>query len=157
MSVLSELAMERDSGEAEFKERAFDDAKQQAEADVAPAALALLNGEDKETETENEHEECEAKRKDEWEAKQAKKEAEIQRALDEAAAMSNDDVTKASVSRLGIQSERLTRRNMKMLVTEYIQTKCLDDPDFARLAIHPRKSMINCFKYINSHAFDYIK
>ncbi len=45
---------------------------------------------------------------------------------------------------------------MKLCVMEWIQTKCLDDPKFARFTMHPRKTMINCFHYINRKARDYI-
>lgn len=62
-----------------------------------------------------------------------------------------------SVKRLGDMTERLTRRNMKICVTESIQTLCYEDLGFARLVMHPRKSMINCFKYINRKALDYLK
>ncbi|MCL2772668.1 MAG: PcfK-like family protein [Oscillospiraceae bacterium] len=104
-----------------------------------------------------EHEAAEAKRKVEWEAQQAGKKAAVEKALQELLAMSDDDVANKSVKRTGDDLERLTRRNMKMCVTEYIQTLCLDKPVFARLVCHPRKSMINCFKYINEKAKEYVK
>ena len=53
--------------------------------------------------------------------------------------------------------ERLTRRNMKDMVSEYVQTECLSDPALARNAMSPKKSMINCVKYINNKAREYIK
>jgi hypothetical protein len=156
---------------------AFDDeARQQAEADTAAAALTMLNGctdesdgddgdttePDKEPEhaadqKKAEHEAAETKRKAEWEAKRAAKKAKIAKALDELLSMSDDDVMGESVKRTGADLERLTRRNMKMCVTEHIQTLCLDDPVFARLVCHPRKNMINCFKYINKKAEEYVK
>ena len=46
---------------------------------------------------------------------------------------------------------------MKECVAEYIQTMCIEDPVFARKAMHPRKSMIRCFQYINRKAWDYIQ
>ena len=42
-------------------------------------------------------------------------------------------------------------------VAEFIQTKCLEDIAFARLTMHPRKSMIHCFQYISRKAWDYIQ
>lgn len=158
-----------------------DDAEQQAEADTAAAALSLLNdgetspegddGDEDDDESETaaapkedtadkkkaEHEAAEAKRKAEWEAKQAEKKAAAEKALQELFAMSDDDVMGSSVKRTGADLERLTRRNMKMCVTEVIQTICLDDPAFARLVCHPSKSLINCFKYINKKAEDFVK
>ena len=73
-----------------------------------------------------EHEQAEAKRKAEWEAKQRAKEEAEQAAWENAVAMSDDEVMAASMKRVGDDSERLTRRNMKQCVTEYIQTLCLE-------------------------------
>ena len=71
--------------------------------------------------------------------------------------MSDDEVMAASMKRVGDDSERLTRRNMKQCVTEYIQTLCLEDVAFARNVMHPRKNMVNCFRYINRRAFEFAK
>lgn len=46
---------------------------------------------------------------------------------------------------------------MKESVAEFIQTKCIDDLGFARLTMHPRKSMIHCFQYISRKAWDYVQ
>lgn len=103
------------------------------------------------------HEEAEAKRKAEFDAKQAAKKAAEQEQLTKLAAMSDDEVLAASMKRIGTETERLTRRNMKDCVAEYIQTKCLEDPAFARLTMHPGKSMIHCFWYINRQAREFVK
>lgn len=103
------------------------------------------------------HEEAEAKRKEEWEARQARRKAEEEKKLAELAAMSDDEVTMAAMNRVGADAEKLTRRNMKECVTEHIQTLCLADPAFARLAQHPRKSMIHCFWYINRKAKEFVE
>ncbi len=157
----------KETASAGTQETFEDDAKQQAEADTAQAALSLLTQSDTPPESEaseasedqkrKEHEVQEEKRKAEWEAKQAAKKESEQKAMQEVLAMTDDAVMDASVKRLGLDAERLTRRNMKMCVTEYVQTLCLDNPEFARKALHPRKSMMNCFKYINRHAHDYLK
>jgi len=84
-----------------------------------------------------EHETAEAKRKAEWEAKQAEKKRALQEQMDHLAAMSDDEVVSASMQRVSKDVEKLTRRNMKECVSEYIQTLCLDDPAFARLTMHP--------------------
>lgn len=103
------------------------------------------------------HEEAEAKRKAEWEAKQrAKKDAERVQ-LEHIASMSDQEVMTTSMQRIGADTERLTRRNMKECVSEYIQTLCLSDPAFARRAMHPRKSMIHCIWYINRKAQEYVE
>lgn len=103
------------------------------------------------------HEAAEAQRKADWEAKQQQKKAALQAELDRLAAMSDDEVMLASMKRVSIDTERLTRRNMKDCVSEYIQTKCLEDPAFARRVGHPRKSMIHCIWYINRKAREYIE
>ena len=63
----------------------------------------------------------------------------------------------ASMKRVGDDAERLTRRNMKQCVTEHIQTKCLSEPAFARQVMHPRKTMIRCFRYITRKAQEFAK
>lgn len=103
------------------------------------------------------HEEAEAKRKAEWEARQARKKADEEKKLAELAAMSDEEVTMAAMNKVGADAEKLTRRNMKECVTEHIQTLCLSDPAFARLAQHPRKSMIHCFWYINRKAREFVE
>lgn len=140
-----------------------DDAKQQAEAVAAQAALAQLTKENSTSETDDEdekrkaHEESEAKRKAEWEARQKEKEEKELFEWENAVALDDDALAAASMKRIGDDAERLTRRNMKQCVTEYIQTLCLEDLNFARQVLHPRKNMIRCFRYINRKARDYIK
>jgi hypothetical protein len=103
------------------------------------------------------HEEAEAKRKAEFDAKQkAKKEAAAQ-AVAALAAMSDAEVIGASVKRTGADLELITRRNMKTSVTQYVQALCKCDPALARLTMHPRKSMLHCFRYIGRKAQEYLK
>ena len=104
-----------------------------------------------------EHEASEAKRKAEFDARQAAKKAAIQEKLDRLAAMSDDEVMVASMRQVSADTEKVTRRNMKDCVSEHIQTLCLDDPAFARKVMHPKKSMIRCFQYINQKAWEYIQ
>lgn len=150
-----------------------DEEKQAAEAETAQAALAFLkqqeDGADAETDATKKaaaptvsaeemkrlHEEQEAQRKAEWEARKADKEEAELMAWETAVAVSDDELASASLKRVGADSERVTRRNMKVCVTEHIQTKCLEDMDFARMVMHPRKNMINCFKYITRQARAY--
>ena len=102
------------------------------------------------------HEEAEAKRKAEFEAKQqAKKEADAQ-AIAELDAMSDAEAIGASVKRTGADLERITRRNMKTSVTQYVQALCKCDPALARMTMHPRKSMLHCFRYIGRKAKEYL-
>lgn len=147
-----------------------DEREQQAEAEAAPAELKKLMAEDppegsgqpapagqNEDEKRKAHEAAEAKRKAEWEAKQGvKKEAEkLQMAR--VNAMGDDEVMMASMKRVSEDTERLTRRNMKECVSEFVQTKCLEDPAFARMVMHPKKSMVHCLWYINRKAREYIE
>ena len=104
-----------------------------------------------------EHEAAEARRKAEWEARQqAKKDAEKAQ-LARLSSLSDEEVTAQAMKRVGVDTERLTRRNMKECVSEYIQTLCLEDPDFSRLTMHPRKTMIHCFFYINRKAREFVE
>ena len=99
------------------------------------------------------HEAAEAKRKAEWDAKQAEKRRAEQAALERLDAMGPAELLKAAAKRVSADTEKLTRRNMKESVAEFIQTKCIDDLGFARLTMHPRKSMIHCFQYISRKAW----
>lgn len=103
------------------------------------------------------HEQKEAKRKAEWEERQRLRKEKEQLDWEKAVSMDDDALIAASVKRLGDATERLTRRNMKLCVTEYVQTLCYEDMSFAKLAMHPRKSMVNCFHYINHKAREYLE
>ncbi len=103
------------------------------------------------------HEEAEAKRKAEWEEKQAAKKQAREEALKAIKDMSDAEVTFASTERVRKDVERLTRRNMKECVSEHLQNLCRKDPVFAQQILLPQKSMINCFRYINRMAKEYIR
>ena len=109
------------------------------------------------TERRKAHEEAEAKRKAEWEAKQAAKKQAEDAALQKLNDMSDEDAIAVAVKRISTETERLTRRNMKECVAEHIQELCRKDTAFARKTMHPRKSMVKCFKYITRMARDYVK
>ncbi len=101
------------------------------------------------------HEEAEAKRKAEFDAKQAaKKQAEAE-ALHRLEAMSDEEATAAAKKRVAEDTELLTRRNMKDCVAHFIAARCEAHPAFARLALQPGKSMVNCFRYINRKAREF--
>ena len=59
------------------------------------------------------HEEAETKRKAEWEAKQLAKKQEREAALEKIKSMSDADIVSASTERVRVDTEKLTRRNMK--------------------------------------------
>lgn len=145
--------MDDDVDSSEDEDVSDDEADSDAESEKA-SAPEVKTPEQKKAE----HEAAEAARKAEWEAKQAVKKAAVEKAIQELLSMSDDDVINASVKRTGDDLEKLTRRNMKMCVTEHIQMKCYEDPAvFGRLVCHPRKSMINCFKYIAKKAEEFVK
>jgi len=102
------------------------------------------------------HEAAEAKRKAEWDARQQAKKQKEAEAIQKLQNMSDADIIAASTQRISLDVERITRRNMKECVSEHIQDLCRKDPAFARLTMHPKKSMINCFRYINRKAKDFI-
>lgn len=180
MGVFSEMDIERKADRnqiaqpvstdneilAKVQER--DDARQQAEAEAAQAVLEQLtqaeskadikkSAEESEAQKRKAHEEAEATRKAEWEARKKAREEEELFAWESAVALEDDALVAASMKRLGDDAERLTRRNMKQCVTEYVQTLCLEDLDFARQAMHPRKTMIRCFRYINRQARAFVE
>lgn len=154
------------------KAEELDDARQAAEAEAAKATLAKLTEdsepsdeapaeeappeEDTEEQKRKEHEAAEAKRKAEWEAKKQAKEEEILFAWENATALDDEALAAASSKRVGDDSERLTRRNMKQCVTEMIQIFCHEDLDLARQVMHPRKNMVNCFRYITRKAKEFV-
>ena len=109
-----------------------------------------------EAEKRRRHEEAEAKRKAEWERQQEEKRAAETAAIAKIEQMSETELVKASMERMKKETERLTRRNLKECVSEYVQTLCLSDPAFARMVIHPRKSMAHCLQYINRKAREYL-
>ncbi len=177
MGYFSQLDIEKRTAETEddeiteidlrSKAEEIDDARQEAEAEAAQAALAKLTEndeptkyappeDDNEDQKRKEHEEAEAKRKAEWEAKKkAKEEAELF-AWENALAMDDAALAAASSKRVGDDSERLTRRNMKQCVTEMIQVFCYEDLELARQVMHPRKNMVNCFRYITRKAKEFV-
>lgn len=101
------------------------------------------------------HEAAEAKRKAEFDAKQAEKRAQRQAALDRLKAMNGAELLEAAAGRVAADTEKLTRRNMKEAVAEHISAKCREDAAFAILVMDPDKSMVNCFQYINRMAQEY--
>lgn len=103
------------------------------------------------------HEAEEARRKAEFDARQEAKRKAVQERIDRVGAMTNEEAMNAAIRRTGADTEKLVRKNMKEMVTEFIQTLCIEDSAFARLALHPRKSMIRCFQYINRKAFEYVQ
>lgn len=136
-----------------------DAAEEAEETDKTEESNTEVSDTEKESEDKKraEHEAAEARRKAEWEARQQAKRKAEQEQLAKISALSDEEVAAEAMKRVGTDTERLTRRNMKECVSEYIQTLCLDDPAFARLTMHPRKTMIHCFHYINRKAREFVE
>lgn len=121
---------------------------------TVPVAGSLDNSEEARRKA---HEEAEAERKAKWEERQREKQEKEQAALQRLQSMSDADVAAASTECIRLAIERITRRNMKECVAGHIQEICQKSPGFARCVMHPRKSLANCFRYINRQARDYLK
>lgn len=153
-----ETSEQSSSGQAESApETAPGNTEPAAEPEGKEAAADDARAKEEDAAKRKAHEEAEAKRKAEWEARQAEKKAAVQAQLDQIAAMNDGDLMAASMKRVSADTEKLTRRNMKDCVSEYIQTRCLEDSAFARMVMHPNKSMIRCFQYINRRAREFIE
>lgn len=105
----------------------------------------------------DEYEAKEALHRKEWEEKQAQKKAAEQAELDAIRSLSNEDVISQSLRRVSEDTDRITRRNMKECVSEYIQALSLSDTDFARFTLYSKKTMRNCFRYIIRKAREYLE
>lgn len=103
------------------------------------------------------HEAAETKRRAEWEAEQEKKRTAEREQLDRLAAMSDKDVVAAAINQVNDATDKMTNRSMKDSVSAHIQTRCQSDPAFARLVMHPHKSMLHCIQYIFRQAKDYLE
>lgn len=152
MGAYSQLDAERQY-DAPFEEN--EPAAEPQAVEEKPSAPATAEASD--DEKRKAHEEAEAKRKAEFDARQAAKKAAMQEQLDRLNAMSDDEVMAAAMKRVGADTEKVTRRNMKECVAEHIQTLCLADPAFARKVSHPNKGMIRCFQHISRKAWDYVQ
>ena len=104
-----------------------------------------------------EHEASEAKRKAEWEARQQAKKEAVRAQMERIRAMNYEELAAESMKRVGADTEKLTHRNMKECVSEYVQTVCLEDAAFARQVMLPQKNMVRCFQYINRKAYEYVQ
>jgi len=142
----------------DVEEVAIESAVEYQAESSADEEAAKKKAEDQEEERKRaEHEASEAKRKAEWEAKQQEKKGAELREIYRLDCMPDEEVMVESMQRISKDTERLTRRNMKDCVSEHVQTLCFEDAAFARLTMHPRKCMINCFRYINRKASEFVE
>ena len=139
------------------KAGATQESKEVPQVGGAPVAPIQLDGPaaPDDTAARKAHEAAEAKRRAEFDARQAAKRAARQEQLDRIKAMNDADLLAASLNRVSADTEKLTRRNMTEAIAEQIQAKCREDAAFALLVMDPDKSMINCFQYITRKAREY--
>lgn len=123
----------------------------------AVSTSAPVPAADAEAQKRAEFEAAEAKRKADWEARQAEKRAARQAEMERLKTMNDQELAEAATQKIGTDTEKLTRRNMKECVCEYIQTLCFEDTAFARLTMTPPKNMVRCFQYISRKAWDYVQ
>lgn len=119
MGILSEIdMMNRDAEDDAFEVSSDSETVDSFSEEFEPVEPQKPDqqAEDEEARKKAEFDAAEAKRKAEWEAKQAQKKLREQQELDRLAAMSDDDVMQASMNRVSQDTERLTRRNMKLCV-----------------------------------------
>ena len=167
---LEELEGLEESEDLEVPEDSEDDSKALEDSGEVPegsAEKAHRDGRSEETRSADEtateerrraeHEASEAKRKAEWEARQQAKKEVVKAQLERIRAMNDEDLASESMKRVGADTEKLTRRNMKECVSEYVQTACLEDVAFARQVMLPQKNMVRCFQYINRKAYEYVQ
>lgn len=124
--------------------------------DMSSGSGAISNNKSDDTARRKAHEAAEAKRKAEWDARQLEKKQKEEAAIQKLHNMSDSDIIAASTKRISTDVERITRRNLKECVAEHVQDLCRKDPAFARLTMHPHKSMSHCFLYINRKAKEFI-
>lgn len=97
----------------------------------------------------------EAKRKAEFDAKKAKKDEEIQIEWELNTMLAPDELLAAAKENIATGVERITRRNMKESVAAYIIKLSQESEDLSRNILHPKKSIVNCYRYINRKALGY--
>ncbi len=157
---LSEYSAEAGCGNLDESTQEEPDADEISEEEALQEDKSVENSAEKEAEEERkraEHEASEAKRKAEWEARQQAKREEEKANLERIMAMGSEELMAESMKRVMTDTEKLTRRNMKECVAEYIQTMCLENEAFARQVMLPRKNMVRCFQYINRKAYEYVQ
>lgn len=71
--------------------------------------------------------------------------------------LSTDELLKQAENNIATGVERITRRNMKESVAAYIIELSRKNENLSRNILHPKKSVANCFKYINIKAREYLE
>lgn len=122
-----------------------------------PSPIEQKTPEQTEAEKKKAFEEEEAKRKADFDAKKAKRDEEIQVEWEINTMMTTEDLIEAAKSNIKTTVERITQRNMKESVAAYIIELSKNSEKLSRNILHPKKSITNCFKYINRKARAYLE
>lgn len=99
----------------------------------------------------------EAKRKAEFDAKKAQKDEEIQIEWEINTMMPTDELFAKAKDTLSVGIERITQKSMKECVGAHIIAASQQQESIARHVFHPKKSLTNCFRYINRKAREYLE
>lgn len=99
----------------------------------------------------------EAKRKAEFDAKKAKKDEEIQIEWEINTMMSPEELFAKAKDTLSVGIERITQKSMKECVGAHLIAVSQQQEVIARHIFHPEKSLVNCFRYINRKAKEYLE
>ncbi len=102
-------------------------------------------------------EEAEAKRKAEFDAKKAERDEEIQIEWEMNTMMTPEELAAKAKESLTIDIERITQRQMKDCVGAHIISASQQKEIIARHVFHPKKNMVNCFRFINRKAREYLE
>lgn len=99
----------------------------------------------------------EAKRKAEFDAKKARKDEEIQIEWELNTMMSPEELFAKAKDTLSMGIERITQKSMKECVGAHLIAVSQQQEVIARHIFHPEKSLVNCFRYINRKAKEYLE
>lgn len=124
---------------------------------TVPPAEPTKTPEQTEAEKKKAFEEEEAKRKAEFDAKKAKRDEEVQIEWEINTMMTTEDLMEAAKNNIKTGVERITQRNMKESVAAYVIELSQKSEELSRNILHPKKSITNCYKYINRKARGYLE
>ena len=123
---------------------------------TTPPTVPQKTPEQTEAERKKAFEEEEAKRKAEFDAKKAKRDEEVQIEWELNLMVTPEELFSNAKSILSKDIERITQKTMKECVGAHIIAASQNNEIIAKHVVHPGKSSINCFKYINRKAREYL-
>ena len=121
-----------------------------------PPAEQPKTPEQTEAEKKKAFEEEEAKRKAEFDAKKAKRDEEVQIEWELNLMVTPDELFANAQSILSKDIERITQKTMKECVGAHIINASQQNEIIAKHVVHPQKNSVNCFRYINRKAREYL-